>query len=43
MATYRIKYRDGTRDIQTVARQTLLKFDHRAGRPTAILSVKRIG
>ena len=43
MATYKIKYKDGTRDIQTVTRKTLLKFDTRAGRPTPVHSVKRIG
>ncbi len=43
MATYRIKYKDGTRDIQTVERRTLITFDHRAGRLTPLQSVKRIG
>ncbi len=43
MATYRIKYKDGTRDIQTVERRTLLKLDQRGQRPTPVQSVKRIG
>ena len=43
MPTYRIKYKDGTRDIQTVARKTLLRFDARGKRPTPVQSVKRIG
>ena len=43
MPTYRIKYKDGTRDIQTVARKTLLKLDARAGRPTPVQNIKRIG
>ncbi|KKN84383.1 hypothetical protein LCGC14_0288450 [marine sediment metagenome] len=42
MPTYRIKYADGTRDEQTVARKTLLHFDSRNGRPTSVKSVKRI-
>ncbi len=42
MATYRIEYADGTRDIQTVANNTLLRFDARNGRPTPIKRVKRI-
>ena len=42
MATYRIKYADGTRDIQTVANKTLLRFDARNGHPTPVDSVKRI-
>ncbi len=42
MATYRIEYSDGTRDIQTVANKTLLHFDSRSGRPTPVKRVKRI-
>ena len=42
MATYRIEYADGTRDIQTVANKTLLHFDSRNGRPTPVKRVKRI-
>ena len=42
MSTYKIKYADGTRDIQTVANKMLLRFDKRNGRPTKVLSVKRI-
>lgn len=42
MATYKIKYADGTRDIQTVANKTLLRFDARNGQPTPVDSVKRI-
>ena len=41
-ATYKIKYADGTRDIQTVANKTQLRFDSRNGRPTKVESVKRI-
>ena len=41
-ATYKIKYADGTRDIQTVANKTQLRFDKRNGRPTKVESVKRI-
>ena len=41
-ATYKIKYADGTRDIQTVANKTMLRFDERNGRPTKVVSVKRI-
>ena len=41
-ATYKIKYADGTRDIQTVANKTLLRFDSRNGWPTKVESVKRI-
>ncbi len=42
MATYRIEYADGTRDEQTVANKTLLRFDSRNGRPTPVKRVKRI-
>ncbi len=42
MATYRIDYADGTRDIQTVANKMLLRFDSRNGRPTPVKRVKRI-
>ncbi len=42
MATYRIDYADGTRDIQTVANKTLLRFDERNGRPTPVKRVKRV-
>lgn len=42
MATYRITYKDGTRDIQTVPNQTKLKFDSRNGRETPVARVKRI-
>ena len=41
-ATYKIKYADGTRDIQTVANKTMLRFDERNGRPTKVVSVKRL-
>ncbi len=42
MATYRIDYADGTRDIQTVANKMMLRFDSRNGRPTPVKRVKRI-
>ncbi len=42
MPTYYIKYADGTRDVQTVARKTLIRFDTRNGRPTPVKRVKRI-
>ncbi len=42
MATYKIKYADGTRDIQTVANKTQLRFEARNGQPTPAASAKRI-
>ncbi len=42
MATYQIDYADGTKDIQTAANKTLLKFDSRNGRPTPVKRVKRV-